>query len=185
MARSDAKLKTLPEDIQAEMWRMRTTPVDADGSPCKPSEGAPMTQAEVLEWLEDVHRVHSSAGAFSAWESWYGTQRTVGNTKQQTLDLMEALRSKHPEASEEEILEMGQMWFSLRSMETGDAKIFEKMYRLRLLRKSSEMDSRKLALLEAKAKRLDELESKAKALRSGGGLTPETLEMLEKQLKLL
>lgn len=184
MARSDAKLKTLPEDIQAEMWRMRTTPVDADGSPCKPSEGAPMTQAEVLEWLEDVHRVHSSAGAFSAWESWYGTQRTVGNTKQQTLDLMEALRSKHPEASEDDIIRMGQVWFSLRSMETGDAKIFEKMYRLHLKEKALAHDDRRIRLLEETAARVKaELTSIAK--ESKGGLTEETLKRIEEAASLL
>ena len=46
-------------------------------------------------------------------------------------------------------------------------------------------DLRKLAMLEAKAARLDEMEAKAKELKQGGGLSAETLEMLEKQLKIL
>lgn len=46
-------------------------------------------------------------------------------------------------------------------------------------------DDRKLKMLEAKAARLDEMEAKAKELKQGGGLSAETLEMLEKQLKIL
>jgi hypothetical protein len=46
-------------------------------------------------------------------------------------------------------------------------------------------DERKLSILEAKATRLDAMEAKAKEIKANGGLTPETLELLEKQLKLL
>lgn len=46
-------------------------------------------------------------------------------------------------------------------------------------------DSRKIAMLEAKASRMDALEAKAKEITAGGGLSAETLEVIEKQLKLL
>lgn len=184
MARSDAKLKTLPENIQAEMWRMRTTPVDAEGRECAPDKGRAMTQGEVLEWLEDVHRVSSSAGAFSDWERWYAVQRTVGNTKQQTLDLMEALRAKHPEATEDEIMRMGQVWFSLQSMEHGDAKVFEAMYRLRLKERDQANEDRRIRLLEETAARV-KAELTAVVKESKGGLTEETLKRIEEAANLL
>lgn len=50
---------------------------------------------------------------------------------------------------------------------------------------AGQRDSRKLAMLEAKAAQLDALEAKAKELKRGGGLSAETLDMLEKQLKIL
>jgi hypothetical protein len=51
--------------------------------------------------------------------------------------------------------------------------------------KDQELAERALALQETKASRMDALEAKAKEIRAGGGLSPETLEVLEKQLKLL
>lgn len=51
--------------------------------------------------------------------------------------------------------------------------------------RGQEANERKLALYEAKARRLDEIEAKAKSLKEGGGLSDETLEMLEQKLKLL
>jgi hypothetical protein len=48
-----------------------------------------------------------------------------------------------------------------------------------------DLDERKVAMMERKAKRLDEIEEKAKEISQGGGLSDETLEMLEKKLKLI
>jgi hypothetical protein len=39
--------------------------------------------------------------------------------------------------------------------------------------------------LVSKARRLDALEAKAREITQGGGLSAETLEVIEKQLKLL
>lgn len=183
MARSDAKLKTLPEDIQAEMWRMRTTPVDAEGMTCAPGEGSAMSQAEVREWLAATHGVSSSAGAFSGWESWYATQRLVGNTKQQTLDLMEAMATRFPGVSEADLMRQGQVWFSLKSLENGDAKLFEKLFRLHLQVQELEISQRKIALLEEKARFADEVKKAAE--NREGGLTAEDMAEIERELKLM
>lgn len=50
---------------------------------------------------------------------------------------------------------------------------------------SGTRDDRKLKLVEDKARRFDALEAKAKEIKAGGGLSAETLEVIEKQLKLL
>lgn len=47
------------------------------------------------------------------------------------------------------------------------------------------LDRDKFDLMRRKADRLDELEAKAKEIRTGGGVSPETLDVLEKQLRLL
>ena len=163
---------------------MVTTPVDAEGRPCAPADGSAMTAVEVLAWLEDTHGVESSTGAFSEWRRWYSVQRTVGATSRQALDLMEALRSKHPEASEEEIMRMGQVWFSLKSMETGDAKVFEAMYRLRLKERDLENENRRIKLLEETAAKV-KAELSAAVRESKGGLTEETLKRIEEAANLL
>lgn len=46
-------------------------------------------------------------------------------------------------------------------------------------------DDRRLALLEDKARRLDAMEATAREMRDRGGLSAETLAVIEQQLKLL
>lgn len=124
MARSDAKLKTLPEEIQAEMWRMRKTPVDAEGRPCKPKDGAAMSQAEVLAWLEDTHGIVSSAGAFSEWERWYPVEANYREANETAEQSMENLRRMNPDISPIKVMEHGQLVFSMKAMRQDDAKTF-------------------------------------------------------------
>jgi hypothetical protein len=57
--------------------------------------------------------------------------------------------------------------------------------KLRIQSRQLDLDVGKFQLIKAKADRLDALENKAKELKQGGGLSAETLEMLEKQLKIL
>lgn len=52
-------------------------------------------------------------------------------------------------------------------------------------RQNLALDKEKFILIRRKAERLDELESKAKQLRADGGVSPETLDVLEKQLRLM
>jgi len=124
MARSDAKLKTLPEDIQAEMWRMRRTPVDAEGRPCKPKDGSAMSQEAVLEWLLDTHSVSSSTGAFSEWERWYPVEKNFREANETAEQSMEDLRRMNPDISPIKVMEHGQLVFSMKAMKQEDAKTF-------------------------------------------------------------
>lgn len=145
MARSDAKLKTLPEDIQAEMWRMRKTPVDAEGRPCKPKEGSAMSQEAVLEWLHDTHEVSSSTGAFSEWERWYSLELKFRAADDIALQSMEALKRLDPSISADRVMEHGQLVFSMKAMGEDDAKTFAKM---------AELSERRAARLQ-EAKKFD------------------------------
>lgn len=52
-------------------------------------------------------------------------------------------------------------------------------------RQNLALDKDKFELLRRKADRLDELENKAKKMRADGGVSPETLDVLEKQLRLM
>jgi hypothetical protein len=92
---------------------------------------------------------------------------------------------ENPNASPDELEKLGQMVFTAESIEGGNIKGFVALMRERSRRKALEIDSQKLAILQRKADRLDELERKAKEMKAGGGLTAETIEMLEKKLKLL
>jgi hypothetical protein len=66
-----------------------------------------------------------------------------------------------------------------------DAKETERILNLLLRSREQDQAGRKLAIVEKKAARLDALEAKAREISKGGGLSAETLEVIEKQLKLL
>jgi hypothetical protein len=57
------------------------------------------------------------------------------------------------------------------------------LVKLQLQAARQEMEMRKLKMLESKAARMDALEAKAKEITAGGGLSAETLEVIEKKLK--
>lgn len=124
MARADAKLKTLPEEIQAEMWRMVTTPVDAEGMPCAPADGSAMTAVEVLAWLADTHGVESSTGAFSEWRRWYPLQRRISSASSTAEQAMEERKRLDPSISPDELMAFGQLVFSMEALNERDAKSF-------------------------------------------------------------
>ncbi|HRQ88172.1 MAG TPA: hypothetical protein PLA50_05205 [Bacteroidia bacterium] len=124
MARADAKLKTLPEEIQAEMWRMVTTPVDAEGRPCAPADGSAMTAVDVLAWLSDTHGVESSTGAFSEWRRWFPLQRRISSAHATVEQAMEERKRLDPSLSPDELMAFGQIVFSMEALNERDAKGF-------------------------------------------------------------
>lgn len=124
MARADAKLKTLPEEIQAELWRLITTPVDSKGRACPPADGSPMTAAEALAWLLDTHDVDSSSGAFSEWRRWYPLQQRISSAQLTVQQAMSERKRLDPSISADELMEFGQMVFSMEALNERDAKSF-------------------------------------------------------------
>lgn len=82
--------------------------------------------------------------------------------------------------------------FEILQNPSANPKEVSNLVKLLISAKKQEMDREKLSLdrdkfelLKRKAERLDELEAKAKELRESGCLTPETLQTMEQELKLL
>lgn len=67
----------------------------------------------------------------------------------------------------------------------GDPEQKRKWLESLIKKKGGEREDVKVSLLVKKAAELDEAKAKANELKKGGGLTPEMLELIEKQLKLL
>jgi hypothetical protein len=75
--------------------------------------------------------------------------------------------------------------FSFLRDPLGDPEQKRKWLESLIKKQGSEREDVKVSLLVKKAAELDEAKAKAKELKTGGGLTPEMLEVIEKQLKLL
>lgn len=172
--RSDAKLKNLPADALEELWRFRYPE----------EEGKKLSYEGILVELESSYSVTSSMGALSEFYSWLRLKRRIESAAERAQQVRFEL-AKDSSITPDDLERVAQTVFTSESLSDGDVKSYVALATLRLHQKRTDLDERRLILVEAKAKRLDELEAKAKELKAGGGLSEETLEMLEKQLKLL
>jgi hypothetical protein len=173
---ANAKVKLLPDEAQEELWLL-LHPTD--------STVPPYTLEAAMVHLKDEHGVECSLSTFSEWRSWYALRKRMENAQARADQAKLEWLRENPEASPDELEKLGQMVFTAESIEGGNIKGFVALMRERSRRKALEIDSQKLAILQRKADRLDALEAKAKEIKQGGGLTPEMLELIEKQLKLL
>lgn len=169
--RSDSKLDSLPE---LQLLELRDGLLSG------------WKYDEALSWLATECGVESSLAALSAFYKRHCApviqdRRQIAALKAETI--IEDAGKTNWNAATLELVK--QVSFEMLSREDFDPKTVERFLKVVLKANAQEVDERKLALLEAKAKRMDELESKAKQIKAGGGLSKEMLEMLEKQLKIL
>lgn len=169
--RSDSKLDTLPESRVLEL---------RDGL-----LGGWSYEA-ALSWLATECGVQSSMAALSAFykrhcKPIFLQRRQLAALKAEVI-AEECGKTDWDSAS---IESLRQMVFEFMAEPGRKIDDIEKLFRLLLKSRDQETDRRKLAIIERKAQRLDELEAKAREITSGGGLSAETLEVIEKQLKLL
>lgn len=164
--RPEAKIKTLPDEVQATLWELLRIPLEG--------KEKPMTYVEARAWLLADHGVETSNAALSDWYSWYGLRVRTERKKTVIEEAIAELAKADPNKTLEELQAFGQVLFTSESIEDGDAKAFTEVWRAsekaltrkqakeqseldRELRKEAlEIDKRKIALLEEKAKQRDE-----------------------------
>jgi len=172
--KSNAKLKNLPPAALEDMWRFR-----------HPEEGGKkLSYEEILVALPGMYGFSSSLGALSEFYSWLTLKRRIDSAAERAAQVRLEL-AKDSSITPDDVERIAQTVFTCETMESGDVKSFVALATLRLNQQRVNQDERKLRIIEAKAARMDELEAKAKELKAGGGLSAETLEMLEKQLRIL
>lgn len=145
------------------------------------------TYDQAADWLQ-VECGLSVSG--SAWTPFYRRYVEPIHQDRKRFASMEAKAlgkmAKEREAfNDAAILELTEYAYRLMRAPDGDPESVRKWMETLIKAQAGLRDDRKLKMLEAKAARLDEMEAKAKELKQGGGLSAETLEMLEKQLKIL
>lgn len=171
--RPEAKIKTLPDEVQATLWEL--TNVATEG------REKPMTYVEARAWLLAAHGVNTSQGAFSDWYAWYGLRMRNERKKAIISEAIEELAAADPNKTLEELQAFGQVLFTSESIEDRDAKAFTEVWRAsekalmrkqakeqaeadRVLRERAlELDARKLAILEKKAAIADAAEAIARS----------------------
>jgi hypothetical protein len=172
--RADAKLKNLPPDALEELWLLRNPGED----------GEKLTLEAVAVWVPERFGFSCSVSSLSEFYKWLRLKRRMEAATRRAEQARLSLASD-PNMTPADLARIGQMVFTAETIEDGNIKAYVELVKLQLQAANQEIELRKLKIVEAKAARLDALEAKAKELKQGGGLSAETLEMLEKQLKIL
>lgn len=172
--RADAKLKNLPREILEELWRYRYPEED----------GTKLTYVEVLAVLQEKHGIVSSLGALSEFYAWLRLKVRMENAASRATQVRMEL-AKDSSITPDDLERIAQTVFTSEALDGQDLKGYVALATLRLNKQRVNQDERKLKMLEAKADRMDAIEAKAKEIKQAGGLSAETLDMLEKQLKIL
>ena len=172
--RSDAKLKNLPPQALEDLWRFRNPEED----------GEKLTLEAVAVQVQDLYGFSCSLSSLSEFYKWMRLKKRMDSAAERASQARLAL-AKDPGMTPDMLARVGQMVFTAETIEDGNVKAYVELVKLQLQAAKQDLELRKLKIIEAKAAQLDELQAKAKEIKQGGGLSAETLEMLEKQLKIL
>ena len=172
--RADAKLKNLHAEALEDLWRFRN-----------PEEGGEkLTLEAVAVQVQDLYGFTCSLSSLSEFYKWLRLRKRMENAAERASQARYAL-AQDPNMTPDMLARVGQMVFTAETIEDGNVKAYVELVKLQLQAAKQDLELRKLAILEAKAAALDALQAKAKEIKAGGGLSAETLEVIEKQLKLL
>ena len=187
--RTDAKLKRLTAAQQEKLWA-HVQELKSTGTP----------QNGALLFIKTQFGFSSSAGALSEWLSWYAARQRTGQREQALLGMLERERQSHPEWTEDFLFNEGQRLMTMLTLVEEDPSGWAAIQRTKLDRESAaskeKLEHARIAQkereIELAARRVSVLERNAAAAlaviegaKNQGGLTPETLEKIERELKLL
>ena len=156
--RADAKIKTLPEETQAGLFRLFSAEGGRDA----------MTLEEVRGVLASQHGLSVSLASLSEWRSWYGLRARMDAAKCRAEQARLERLSKNPDMSPEKLEAVAQMVFTAETLEGGDIKNYVALATLRLNERRTRLEERRVAVLEMKAAQADQAKDVL-----GQSLTPE------------
>ena len=178
--RSDAKLKTLPEDVQADLYsRMKTAKKGENTS------YDTLRKWLLAEWDIDV----KSDSTFTEFWDWYPLTQAVKDAASTTEALIAGFQQNpNLKLDAAQSAAIGQAVFEMQAVKAKDADTFIALQRLALERRSAEargkieteklkQGDRRIILLEKKAAAYDE----AKGIFENKELTPDQREQMMKE----
>ncbi len=176
--RADSVLRNLPDEVQDELVRRL---VDE-------GEG----YAKVKAWLFEEHKVTVSIGAIGNY--WYSDCIRFKLTRARAAadGVKEALHAARPDFDRAAAGAIAQRVFELAASPAMDAGELVKLVgalndtrRIEAKLEEIELSKRRVALLEEKAEADRRLLERAAGEAKSGGLTPATLEEMERRAKIL
>lgn len=141
----DAKLKNLPAEALEDLWRFRY-----------PEEGGTkLSYEEILVEIPLRYGITSSLGALSEFYSWLRLRKRMEHAAHRAEQVKIEL-AKDSTITPEDLERVAQTVFTSEALEDGNIKAFVALAKLRISQRQIQQDERRLAILEAKAKAMDE-----------------------------
>lgn len=163
--RSDSKLANLPEERQEEIFAW-----------CK----------EGLEAARDLclakHNLSVSLRCLSSWHAWRRQQQELQIGNAGVVAILDWFKHNKPGASPAEIRTAMLMGLTLKAQARDDMGAALGVLKEQGKDLDRGLATRRVAVLEKKLERAGQI---VKAAQEKGGMTPETLARLEKELKML
>lgn len=144
--RADSKLKNLPEEAQEALWSLMH-PTDRS-KPAATLEGAAV-------FCEMEFGFAPALSSLSEWHSWFSLARRMSAAAERAAQVRLEL-AKDSSITPDDLERIAQTVFTAETLEGGDIKSYVALAKLNLQRRSLELDTRKLAILEAKAAQADQ-----------------------------
>lgn len=171
--RADAKLKNLSEEDHEFLWTMRN-PSD---------DGEKVKLEDVRVYCKNELGVEVSLSTLHEFYSWLSLKKRMeaaqARAEQTRLELL-----KDSAVNAADVERVAQAVFTAESLEAGNVAAYVALAKLRLQSRALDQDERRIKLLEENAanakKKLETL-----ARESKGGLTAETLKVIEEAAGLL
>jgi hypothetical protein len=164
--RADAKLKALPEERQAEIVEYALT----------------HTQVNTCEWLRQGG-LSVNIKTLREFLCFQQIQQQMALNECTVKTMIGELAKKQPTQTPEQLEQIGQAFFTKMAMEQKDQRGWFLTQELALKKGKLELDWQKYR--DQVEERRAAMERTLQAAKSSGGLTPETLEKIERELKLL
>lgn len=160
--RADAKLKNLPEEALEDLWRFRN-----------PEEGGEkLTLEAIAVEIPLRYGFTVSISTLSGFYAWLRLKRRMDSAAERAMQAKLEL-AKDPSVTPEDLERAAQTIFTAETLEDGNVKGYVQLARLGLQRKALDIDLRRLAILERKAKAADEAAEQMRLLKAGGKMMPE------------
>jgi hypothetical protein len=192
--RTDAKLKTLPADVQAALWSFF-------------EEDAKRKLEDAVPWLMSEHNVATDFRRVSEWRLWYARKLEIESAQSEAEEIKEAL-ALAGQYSAKQLEQVGNLIFLNRATKEGDAKVFAQVAnvlqgresmeakatqhedKMKVANKRLELQSadmqRKLKELEMKVAEFEKAKAQAEKeiTKAGntGGMSPEAVAALRSAL---
>jgi len=163
--RADAKLKTLPEARQADIAEYSHN----------------HTLAETVTWL-NANGVDVSACALSRFLAWYRLHQQMARNELVVQELLGKLAEQNPDLTSNRVAELGQVFFAALALEKQDPKAWYLAQQISLRRAQFQLAFQKYH--DQVQDRKEAIQRQLDAAKSNGGLSPETIDKIERELNL-
>jgi hypothetical protein len=163
--RSDSKLKILPEDRQSQIADFASTNALAD----------------TVSWLQESG-IETSITALSMFLSWHRLNQQVGRNETAVLTLLGDLAKQDPSLGPERLFDTGHQFFAASALEKQDPKSWSMIQQVAIRKAHSQLEFAKYHdNVEA---RKAAIQRELDAAKNTGGISPETLKKIERELNL-